>query len=145
MSKRAGRSVLRELAFYCCNQLGSVGRGVGGEARYDFSIAADDEFLEVPLDFGRGIGVDVVLLENGSPSGRIAFGAWLRGCRSGIWGWARMRLKHRELMAKRRITDAEFLAQLRESERQIYEWRQSQSPEERSGLLNFYFRIFGKP
>ncbi len=48
-------------------------------------------------------------------------------------------------MAKRHITDDEFLARLRESERQIYDWQQSQSPEERSGLLNFYFRLFGKP
>ena len=48
-------------------------------------------------------------------------------------------------MAKRRITDDEFLARLRESERQIYDWQQSLPPEERSGLLKFYFRLFGKP
>ncbi|MGO9516592.1 MAG: glycosyltransferase family 2 protein [Candidatus Korobacteraceae bacterium] len=74
-----------------------------------------------------------------------AFGAWLRGWWTGLRGWARMRRKHRELMARRRITDAEFIARLRESERQIYEWQQSQSPDERSGLLRLYFRLFGRP
>ena len=44
----------------------------------------------------------------------------------------------------RRISDEDFLAGLRESERQIYDWQRSQSPEERSGLLKLYFRLFGK-
>jgi len=74
-----------------------------------------------------------------------ALGAYLRGWWAGLHGLARMRRKHRNLIAKRRITDDEFLARLRESERQIYDWQQGLSPEERSGLLNFYFRIFGKP
>jgi GT2 family glycosyltransferase len=74
-----------------------------------------------------------------------AFSAWLRGWWAGLRGWSRMRRKHRELMAKRRINDNEFLARLRESERQIYDWQQSQSAGERSGLLTFYFRLFGKP
>ncbi len=72
-------------------------------------------------------------------------GAYLRGWWAGLRGWRRMRRKHGELMAKRRITDDEFLARLRESERQIYDWQQSRPPEERSGLLRFYFRVFGKP
>ena len=56
-----------------------------------------------------------------------------------------MRRKHDELMAKRRITDAEFLVRLRESERQVYDWQQSRPPDDRSGLLKFYFRLFGRP
>ncbi len=72
-------------------------------------------------------------------------GAYLRGSWAGLRGWRRMRRKHRDLMAKRRVTDDEFLARLRESERQIHDWQQSQSPERRSGLLKFYFRVFGKP
>ena len=73
------------------------------------------------------------------------FGAWLRGGWAGLRGWRKMRRKHRELMPMRRISDEDFLAGLRESERQIYDWQQSQSPEERSGLLKFYFRLFGRP
>ena len=72
-------------------------------------------------------------------------GAYLRGFWAGLQGWSKMRGKRRELMAKRRITDDEFLLRLRESERQIYDWQQSQSPEERSGLLKFYFGLFGRP
>jgi GT2 family glycosyltransferase len=76
---------------------------------------------------------------------KFAFGAWLRGWWAGLRGWGKMGRKHNELMAKRRITDAEFLARLRKSERQIYDWQQLRSPEERSGLLKFYFGLFGKP
>jgi GT2 family glycosyltransferase len=71
--------------------------------------------------------------------------AYLRGSWAGLRGWARMRRKHDELMAKRRITDAEFLVRLRESERQVYDWQQSRPPDDRSGLLKFYFRLFGRP
>jgi GT2 family glycosyltransferase len=76
-------------------------------------------------------------------SGKI--GAYLRGGWAGMRGLTRMRRKHRQLMANRRITDSEFLAQLRESERQIYDWQQSRPRTERSGLLQLYFRLFGKP
>jgi hypothetical protein len=48
-------------------------------------------------------------------------------------------------MTNRRITDDEFLAQLRQSERQIYDWQRSLPPAERSGLLKVYFQLFGKP
>ena len=71
--------------------------------------------------------------------------AYLRGWWVGLRGVGKMRYKNRELMAKRRITDDEFLARLRASERQIYDWQQSQSPGNRSGLLSFYFRLFGEP
>jgi len=71
--------------------------------------------------------------------------AYLRGWAGAVRGLGGMRRKHRELMAKRQINNEEFLARLRASERQIYDWQQSQSPDERSGLLRFYFRLFGKP
>jgi len=74
-----------------------------------------------------------------------AFGAWLRGWSAGLRGWGRMRRKNRDLMARRRMTDDEFLARVRGSERQIYDWQQSCPPGKRSGLLNFYFRLSGKP
>ena len=78
------------------------------------------------------------------------FSAWLRGCWAGLRGCDKMRRKQNELIARRliarrRISDSEFLARLRESERQIYDWQQSQPPENRSGLLGFYFRLFGRP
>ena len=72
-----------------------------------------------------------------------AFGAWLRGWWAGLRGWGRMRRKHRELLVKRRISDDEFLACLRESEQQVYEWLESAANP--SGLLKVYFRLFGKP
>ncbi len=76
-------------------------------------------------------------------SGRL--GAYLRGGGAGLHGLARMRRKHRALVANRGITDGEFLGQLRQSERQIYDWQQSLPPAERSGLLKLYFGLFGKP
>jgi GT2 family glycosyltransferase len=74
-----------------------------------------------------------------------AFSAWLRGWWAGLRGWGMMRRKQSDLTARRRITDAEFLVRLRESERQIYDWQHSQAPDERSGLLKIYFRLFGRP
>lgn len=76
---------------------------------------------------------------------RGKLGAYLRGGWAGLRGLAGMRRKHRALMTNRHITDDEFLAQLRESERQIYDWQRSLPPAERSGLLKLYFRLFGKP
>lgn len=75
-------------------------------------------------------------LRNGS------FGAYLRGLRIGLRGRDGMRLKHAELMGRRRIGDEEFVQKLRDSERQIYEWQQSRQPQDRSGLLKIYFRLF---
>lgn len=74
-----------------------------------------------------------------------AVGAYWRGLRGAIAGIRNMRTKHRELMSRARISDAEFLERLRASERQIWEWQQSRAPEQRSGLLNAYFRLFGRP
>jgi GT2 family glycosyltransferase len=72
-------------------------------------------------------------------------GAYLRGWAGALHGLGRMRRKHGELMAKRRITDDEFLARLRASERQIYDWQQRRAPGERSDVLRVTFRLFGKP
>jgi GT2 family glycosyltransferase len=74
--------------------------------------------------------------------GNGGFGAYLRGLRCGLRGRDGMRLKHAELMARRRIGDEEFVQKLRDSERQIYEWQQSRGPEQRSRLLKIYFRLF---
>jgi hypothetical protein len=68
-------------------------------------------------------------------------GAYLRGVRAAIRGRRSMRAKNRELMAKRRISDEEFLERLRASEQQIWEWQQSRAPGDRSTLLAIYFRL----
>lgn len=72
-------------------------------------------------------------------------GAYWRGLRAALRGWRGMREKYRELMAKRRISDLEFLERLRASELQIWEWQQHHLPEQRSALLRLYFRFFGRP
>lgn len=69
-------------------------------------------------------------------------GAYWRGLRSGLRNRESMRRKGAELIARRRISDDEFLQKLRDSERQIYEWQQSLQPHERSALLKLYFRLF---
>src|SRR5271165_6339669 len=61
--------------------------------------------------------------------------AYLRGLRGAIGCWRRMRQKHRDLMAKRKIDDGELLALMQMSERQVYEWHRSQPRELRSRLL----------
>ncbi len=72
-------------------------------------------------------------------------GAYFRGLRAALRNRHTMRQKHRELMGKRRISDADFLERLRASERQIWEWQQSLAPQARSALLKTYFRVFGRP
>ncbi len=74
-----------------------------------------------------------------------ALGAYSRGWIGAFRGMANMQTKHRKLMAQRRITDAEFRSRVRDSERQVYDWHQSRPIQVRSALLNFYFRVFGKP
>jgi hypothetical protein len=68
--------------------------------------------------------------------------AYLRGLRGAIRGRKRMQQKHRDLMAKRKIDDAQLLTLMRMSERQVHAWQQSQPEGQRSSLLNLYFRIF---
>jgi len=72
-------------------------------------------------------------------------GGYLRGLRAGFRGRGRMMAKHVQLMTQRRIDDNEFLELLRMSERQVYDWHQSQAPHGRSGMLKMYFRLFGSP
>jgi GT2 family glycosyltransferase len=74
-----------------------------------------------------------------------ALTAYFRGLWTALKGCGSMRRKHRDLMTTRRISDAEFLTKLRDSERQICEWHRSRPPSDQSALLNFYFRIFGRP
>ena len=74
-----------------------------------------------------------------------ALGAYFRGLIAAMRGSGSMRAKHRDLLVTRGIGDAEFLTRLRDSERQIYDWHQSRPQQDRSALLNFYFRIFGRP
>jgi GT2 family glycosyltransferase len=73
-----------------------------------------------------------------------AFGAYLRAVRDAFRSRRSMQRMHRELMALRRISDAELLERLRASERQIYDWQQSLPPQTRSALLKFYFALFGR-
>jgi len=68
--------------------------------------------------------------------------AYLRGLRSAIRGRKRMKQKHRDLMAKRKIDDQQLLVVMQMSEYQVYDWHQSQAESERSSLLNLYFRLF---
>jgi GT2 family glycosyltransferase len=67
---------------------------------------------------------------------------YLRGLRGALRGRQRMKRKHRELMAKRKINDDQLLALMKMSERQVYDWHQSQPVSSRSSLLSTYFAIF---
>jgi len=71
-------------------------------------------------------------------------GVYFRGLMAGLRGRRVMRQKHRELIARQRISDDQFLERLRDSERQIYEWQHARPPQERSALLKIYFRLFGR-
>ena len=82
----------------------------------------------------------VFALRNSSP------GAYFRGLMARLRGRRAMRQKHRDLIARQRISRrSEFLERLRDSERQVYGWHQSRPPQERSALLKIYFRLFGRP
>ena len=78
-------------------------------------------------------------VRNGTP------GVYLRGLIAGLRGRRAMRQKRSELIARRRISDDEFLERLRASERQIYEWHHARPVQERSALLKIYFGLFGTP
>ena len=70
---------------------------------------------------------------------------YLRGVRGAIRFLPRMLRKRRQIMAGRRISNAEFLGLLRVSESQIYAWHQERPPASRSTLLNTYFVLFSAP
>jgi len=67
---------------------------------------------------------------------------YLRGLSGAFRGSQIMRRKHRELMAKRKINDDQLLALMKMSERQVYDWHQSQPESRRSSLLRIYFGVF---
>jgi GT2 family glycosyltransferase len=67
---------------------------------------------------------------------------YLRGLKGALLGRARMKQKHRELMAKRKIDNEQVFALMKMSERQVYDWHQSQPKSRRSSLLNVYFAVF---
>ena len=69
-------------------------------------------------------------------------GPYWRGIRGAIRGRSRMRDKHRDLMAKRTITDEQLLTLMQMSERQVFDWHRSRPASERSSVLNMYFRLF---
>jgi GT2 family glycosyltransferase len=69
-------------------------------------------------------------------------GSYLRGLRGWIRLKKRMKQKHRDLMAKRTLTDEQLLERMKMSERQVYDWHCSQSQAKKSTLLNVYFRVF---
>ena len=77
------------------------------------------------------------------PFGRVS--AYFHGVMAAFRNRSSMRRKGDALLARQRIGDNEFVARLRDSERQIYDWHQSRPPRERSALLKLYFFLFGKP
>jgi GT2 family glycosyltransferase len=74
---------------------------------------------------------------------RCRFVSHVKGIIGAIRGLPRS-FRKRELLKHRRISDAEFLSLLKNSEKQILEWENTRPPESRSGLLKVYFALFGK-
>jgi GT2 family glycosyltransferase len=69
-------------------------------------------------------------------------GPYLRGLRGALKGRKRMRQKHLDLMAKRKIDDDQLMMLIRTSERQLFDWQKSLPQGKRSSLLTTYFRLF---
>lgn len=67
---------------------------------------------------------------------------YLQGLRGAMRGRKRMKQKHRDLMAKRKIGDGQLLGLLEMSERQVFDWQQSLPTDRRSSMLRVYFRLF---
>lgn len=76
---------------------------------------------------------------------RNSTSAYFRGVGAALRNRGGMKNKHRELMSRRQMGDAEFLELLYASERQIYDWQEALPPQQRSGLLKSYFRLVGRP
>jgi GT2 family glycosyltransferase len=68
--------------------------------------------------------------------------AYLRGLAGALRGAPAMLAKRRRIMRSRRISSAQFLALLRASEQQVFQWQTGRPTEARSGLLTAYFRFF---
>ncbi len=73
---------------------------------------------------------------------RGRFSSYLRGLAGAARRIPKMLAKRRQIMRSRRISSAKFLALLRASERQIFQWQASRSADARSSLLSAYFRLF---
>ena len=73
---------------------------------------------------------------------RHRFLSYLRGLGGALWRLPRMLGKRRRIMRSRRISSSQFLALLRASEQQIFQWQASRSADARSSLLSTYFRLF---
>lgn len=73
---------------------------------------------------------------------RGRFSSYLRGLAGAARRIPKMLAKRRQIMRSRRISSAKFLALLRASERQIFQWHASRSADARSSLLSTYFRLF---
>lgn len=102
-------------------------------------------FKDYPLGvFCRLLGHIVVfqLLWLGLVVRRRRFLSYLRGLGGALWRLPKMLAKRRRLMRSRRISSSQFLALLRASERQIFQWQASRSADTRSSLLSAYFRLF---
>ncbi len=67
---------------------------------------------------------------------------YMRGLAGALRSIPRMMGKRRAIMRTRRISSAQFMALLRASERQIFDWQAAVPPYARSGLLRAYFRLF---
>ena len=67
---------------------------------------------------------------------------YLRGVRGAIRGRKRMKQKYRDLMTKRKIDDEQLFALTKMSERQVFDWHQSQPEDSQSTLLKVYFAVF---
>lgn len=73
---------------------------------------------------------------------RGRFLSYLRGLGGALWRLPKMMAKRRRIMRSRRISSSQFLALLRASEQQIFQWQASRSADARSSLLSTYFRLF---
>jgi hypothetical protein len=76
---------------------------------------------------------------------RRALAAYLRGIFGAIRLLPRTLQKRQALMGRRKIATCDFLRRLRSSEAQIAIWHSGRRPQERSKVLETYFKIFGLP
>ncbi len=74
---------------------------------------------------------------------RGRFVSYLKGLMGALRALPRS-FRKRELLSRRRITDAEFSSLLKTSEKQVLEWEKTRPVESQSSLLKIYFRLFGR-
>lgn len=68
--------------------------------------------------------------------------AYLRGLAGALLRTPRMLAKRRRIIRARRISSAQFMTLLCDSERQIFQWQAALPAKARSRLLTAYFRLF---